>query len=272
MLSIVARFRVATRPDTRFWAMQLTVWSSYGAVLMLPWLDSFSVSSMLPTKALIAGTGIVASSALALLYSGAAGRFGRDKALWLLGGSALVMGAVWSTAMTIMTGGRPLSDLGQLGVLASGLPQLGGALYHTLLLLLWSFGYLALRRTTAPARMADRLVLRDGRGSLVLGTRDIDWIEARGDYVRIASGGRVQLVRHTMARLMDLLPADRYLRVHRSWIVNVGRISLLTTRRNGDCEVLMEGGTTLPVSRRYAAGLREALRGSAGPPPGTPHD
>jgi two-component system, LytTR family, response regulator len=90
---------------------------------------------------------------------------------------------------------------------------------------------------------------------------EVDWIEAQGDYACLHAGPRDFLVRETMASLERRLD-PRFLRVHRSAIVNVERIRELRSRENGDFLVSLEGGGELRLARtRREAVARLTRRG-----------
>jgi len=80
---------------------------------------------------------------------------------------------------------------------------------------------------------------------------DLDWVEAEGDYLKLHAGARSWLVRETMASAEKRLPARRFLRIHRSTIVNVDRIRELSSFDNGDWAVRLQDGTELRLSRTY---------------------
>ena len=84
---------------------------------------------------------------------------------------------------------------------------------------------------------------------------EIDWVEAEGDYVRVHSGSRSFLVRETMAGAEKRLDSRRFLRIHRSTIVNAERIRELSSLENGDWSVTLHDGKTLRLSRTYRAAL-----------------
>ena len=83
---------------------------------------------------------------------------------------------------------------------------------------------------------------------------EVDWIEAQGDYACLHAGARDFLVRETMASLERQLE-DRFLRIHRSAIVNVERVRELRSCENGDFRVILKGGAELRLSRTH----REAV-------------
>ncbi len=80
---------------------------------------------------------------------------------------------------------------------------------------------------------------------------DLDWVEAEGDYLKLHAGAKSWLVRETMASAEKRLPARRFLRIHRSTIVNVDRIRELSSFDNGDWAVRLQDGTELRLSRTY---------------------
>jgi two-component system LytT family response regulator len=103
----------------------------------------------------------------------------------------------------------------------------------------------------------DRLALRlDGR-ILFLRIEQIDWIEAADDYVRLHVGKQTVEHRDTLTRLEQRLPSDRFLRIHRSTIVNVDRIREMQPWFQGDYVLIMQDGTRLTTGRSY----RERLKG-----------
>jgi len=102
-----------------------------------------------------------------------------------------------------------------------------------------------------PHALANCFVVRD-RGKVVFVRHaEIDWIEAAGDYVRLHAGPRSWLVRETMAAVERRLGPRRFLRIHRSTIVNVDRIREMRAFDNGDGAVTLQEGTELRLSRTY---------------------
>ncbi len=88
---------------------------------------------------------------------------------------------------------------------------------------------------------------------------EVDWIEAQGDYACLHAGPRDFLVRETMASLERRLDT-RFIRIHRSAIVNVQRVRELRSRENGDFLVLLEGGRKLRLSRTRREAVRRLTR------------
>ncbi|MEO7455238.1 MAG: LytTR family DNA-binding domain-containing protein [Gemmatimonadaceae bacterium] len=102
------------------------------------------------------------------------------------------------------------------------------------------------------------VVVHEAQGRRVIPVDEIDWIGADDYYAAIHTGGRRYLLRETMASLEARLDVAKFVRVHRSAIVNVTRVRELK-RQEGDAELILRDGTKLPVSRRRRAKLVELL-------------
>lgn len=111
---------------------------------------------------------------------------------------------------------------------------------------------------TRPANL-DRLVVKSGGRVFFLRTEDIDWIEAAGNYVRLHMGRESHLFRETMNNIERRLDGARFVRVHRSRIVNTDRIKELQPGVSGEYVVLLHNGTRLPLSRGFRDKLQEQL-------------
>ena len=115
---------------------------------------------------------------------------------------------------------------------------------------------LALGRDERAGRQTDRFLVKSGGRLFVVRTEDIEWIEAAGNYVRLHAGGATHLVRETMASIESRLDPHRFLRIHRSRIVNLQRVQELQPWVNGEYAVILQTGTRLALSR----GCRERLQ------------
>jgi two-component system LytT family response regulator len=105
----------------------------------------------------------------------------------------------------------------------------------------------------------DRLVIRSSGRIYFIRTRDIDWCEAAGNYVRLHVGSQRHLVRGTMAHIEAQLDHAQFVRIHRSTIVNVDRIQELQSSFGGEYVVLLHDKTRLTLSRGYREGLQAKL-------------
>jgi two-component system, LytTR family, response regulator len=126
--------------------------------------------------------------------------------------------------------------------------------------------HLAARRAPGSHRPAyerrDRLVIKSSGRIYFVRTRDIDWCEAAGNYVRLHTGSHTHLVRGTMAHIESQLDPAQFIRIHRSTIVNVDRIQELQSSFGGEYVVLLHDKTRLTLSRGYREGLQARLGGT----------
>jgi two-component system LytT family response regulator len=125
-----------------------------------------------------------------------------------------------------------------------------------------------LQTTAAPGAPAedpagDRILLKSSGEIFFLKAEEIDWIEAEGDYMKFHVNGRAHLMRETMARLEARLDPKRFIRIHRSTIVNIDRLRKLSPSFAGEYAVVLHDGTKLKLSRGYheriAALLKQTL-------------
>jgi two-component system, LytTR family, response regulator len=105
----------------------------------------------------------------------------------------------------------------------------------------------------------ERLVVKSGGRVFFLRTDEIDWIEAAGNYVRLHLGEESHLFRETMNRMEGRLDVRRFVRIHRSRIVNTERIKELQPWFNGEYVVILRNGTRLTLSRGYRDRLQDQL-------------
>jgi two-component system LytT family response regulator len=107
---------------------------------------------------------------------------------------------------------------------------------------------------------AARLVVRTGQKITFVATADVDWIEADGNYARLHAGTRDYLLRETMKKVEARLDPRRFLRIHRSAIVNLDRIASVEPYFHGEYIVTLTGGRRITASRTHSARLRELIR------------
>ncbi len=106
-----------------------------------------------------------------------------------------------------------------------------------------------------PQVYSDRILVKSSGEVFFLKPEEIDWIEAEGDYMKFHVAGRAHLMRETMARLSRRLDPRRFVRIHRSTIVNIDRVHKLSPSIAGDYTVHLRDGTRLRLSRGYHDGL-----------------
>jgi two-component system LytT family response regulator len=109
-----------------------------------------------------------------------------------------------------------------------------------------------------PQQQNDRLVVKSGGRIYFLRVDEIDWVDAAGNYVRLHVKGESHLFRETMAAMEKRLDSNRFVRIHRSHIVNTDRIKELQPG-NGEHIVVLRNGVRLTLSRGYREKLQERL-------------
>ena len=102
---------------------------------------------------------------------------------------------------------------------------------------------------TAPP---ERFTVRKRGGSEVLvEMADIDWIEASGNYAILHVGGETYEIRSSLSKLEGELDPKRFVRVHKSYVVNIARVAEVTPWVSGDWRIRLQDGAEVNLSRRY---------------------
>jgi two-component system LytT family response regulator len=108
-------------------------------------------------------------------------------------------------------------------------------------------------------RYLERLVIKSGGRVTLLRANEIEWIDAEGDYARIHVGKAWHLLRETMKNLEAQLDPARFVRIHRSTIVNLEKVKELQPFFRGEYVVVLHSGVTLKLSRGYREHLEAKL-------------
>lgn len=110
-----------------------------------------------------------------------------------------------------------------------------------------------------PPRQLERFAVRSGERTVFVPVDDVEWIEALQNYVRLHAGPSVHLLHVPMNTIEGVLDPSRFLRVHRSYIVNVRRIAQLWSIAHGQFAIELESGQRLQSGRTYSERIRRAL-------------
>lgn len=104
----------------------------------------------------------------------------------------------------------------------------------------------------AAASRPERFAVRKRGGSeVVVEVADIDWVEAAGNYAILHVRGETFEIRSSLARLEGELDPGRFVRVHKSHIVNIARVAEVTPWVSGDWRIRLQDGAEVNLSRRY---------------------
>jgi two-component system LytT family response regulator len=106
----------------------------------------------------------------------------------------------------------------------------------------------------------DRLILKSAGATHFVRVIDIDWIEGAGVYVNLHVAGRDLLYRAALNQLAESLDPMRFIRVHRSAIINIDSIVRLEPHSHGEFDVILKNGGQTRVSRTYRTVLERRLR------------
>jgi len=126
----------------------------------------------------------------------------------------------------------------------------------------------ALRRARAqlaelrrPKTYPNRLLVKDGGRTIIVQTSDIAWAASADNYVELhMAAKKTCLLRETMTRLAGQLDPAKFMRIHRSTLVNVEHIREITPLFNKDHIAVLRDGEQLTVSRTYYERLLAALK------------
>ena len=111
---------------------------------------------------------------------------------------------------------------------------------------------------TRPVHL-ERLVIKMNGHVFFIKAEEIDWLEAEGNYVRLHAGKESYLLRDTISALESQLDPKRFIRVHRSAIVNIDRITELQPWFHGEYRIILREGVQLTLSRTYREKLHDLL-------------
>jgi len=110
-----------------------------------------------------------------------------------------------------------------------------------------------------PGELLERVVIRDGTQVHVVPVDRIDYIEAQDDYVAFKTGGKLLLKEQTMADVETSLDPRRFVRIHRSYVLNVERLARVELYAKDSRVAILTDGTKLPVSRAGYQRLQQLL-------------
>ena len=104
--------------------------------------------------------------------------------------------------------------------------------------------------------LGQRIALKFGGRLHLVEVPKIVWIEAARNYVRVHANGKQYLLRKSMKYLEERLDPSRFVRIHRSAIVNVDCVESLEPTVHGDYRIFLKDGSTLPLSRNYKSAMQ----------------
>jgi len=117
---------------------------------------------------------------------------------------------------------------------------------------------LASKRNDA-LRPTGRFAIKAAGRVVFLDLNEIDWIEAAANYVRVNAGKESYLLREGIGHISERLDPDRFVRIHRSIIVNINKLRELQPCDGGEYIAVLKNGKELSCSRGYRSGVQELI-------------
>jgi len=100
-----------------------------------------------------------------------------------------------------------------------------------------------------PGEYAERVLVRDGPKVHVIPVDRLDYVEAQDDYIGLRSGGKTYLKQQTLAEIEAALDPARFVRIHRSYVLNVDRLAKIELYAKDSRAAILTDGSRLPLSR-----------------------
>jgi two-component system LytT family response regulator len=111
----------------------------------------------------------------------------------------------------------------------------------------------------APGEYLERIVVKDGPRVHVIPAGNLDYAEAQDDYLALRSDGKSWLKQQTISSLESALDPRRFIRLHRSYLVNVERIARIDANTKDTWLAVLNDGSKIPVSRAGYGKFREII-------------
>jgi two-component system LytT family response regulator len=108
-------------------------------------------------------------------------------------------------------------------------------------------------------RPVERILIKEGPNVRVIPAESVDYIQAQDDYAAIHTGGKSYLKQQRMAEFEQLLEPGKFVRVHRSYIVNIDRLAKVEAYAKNSKMAVLKDGTQIPVSRAGYEKLKTML-------------
>lgn len=111
-----------------------------------------------------------------------------------------------------------------------------------------------------PRQYLERVIARDGAKVHIIPIEKLDFVEAQEDYIALRSDGKTVLKQQTISSLEESLDPDKFVRIHRSYVVNIERVSRVEPYGKNSKLAVLTTGDKLAVSRSGYARLEELLK------------
>lgn len=285
----LARYRRLRRPaEAGFWVVVLGIQAAFNSVVS--WLDLRAAGAAVPfwqplaweaSSALLIGALVPVLAWFERRYPLRWGTFAANVPRHLAASIAFcivhVLGMVWLRQLAYAAMGEQYRPAGGLAGMFGYEYLKDVRTYFAILVAFWSYRLVLVRlqgearvldAPDAPAGSAEpapapvrpeRFLVKKLRKEFLIAAADIEWLQAQGNYVGLHVNGHDYLLRSTLTDFLQQLDPARFVRVHRSYVVNLDRIAEIEPLEAGDARLRMKDGSEVPCSRTY----REALASPA---------
>jgi two-component system LytT family response regulator len=113
-----------------------------------------------------------------------------------------------------------------------------------------------LQTLAPPSKKLTRVAVRSAGKTYFVELDDVDWIQSAENYVQLHTSTSRHLVHVPIQTLLETLDPERFLRIHRSMIVNLGQIKEIAPAAHGECVLTLNSGVRLQSSRTYSEALK----------------
>lgn len=248
---------------SRFWWFQAIFWSVAGLALFVSGATQMPLFDAFVRNLFLLVAGFLSSFFLAMAI---------DQLRWLpllrlrLASYLLAYLIAVFCVVFINTVSYTLRDV-SLGAMTFGM-WFSGALNLGLVYAFWAELFIQQiyleDRPAAEAPVSSNRLVVEHRGALVpLPLDEITFIAAAGDYVEVHTGDRTYLERNTLQSLQQSLGSDRFLRVHRSKLVNAAHVRSVKPLTKGRYRLHLEDGSAVESSRGYRDEIRHRFLAGA---------
>jgi two-component system, LytTR family, response regulator len=113
-----------------------------------------------------------------------------------------------------------------------------------------------LQTIASPRKYMTRIAVRSGGKTYFVELAEVDWMQAAENYVQLHTASAKHLVHVPIQTLQDSIDPDRFLRIHRSLIVNLQQVKEIEPASHGECVLVLHSGVRLQSSRTYSDAIR----------------
>ena len=101
----------------------------------------------------------------------------------------------------------------------------------------------------------ERILIKNEERNIFIDVQDIQWVESSGNYVKLHVSDTIHMIRGSLKGLQEKLNPLQFVRIHRSYIVNIYYVKAIEPWFSGDSKVILNNGRNLKMSRNYKDNL-----------------